>query len=241
MAKTLIEAYEEMKEGIGYDELIQTLNYYHIEIQRKRIRCPFPGHNDRHIGNCSITDRGMIYCFACGNHTDAIGLVQIQENMTFKEALKFLWTDILGRSLPDYMEHKKRPVNFNDLSFIGLTGAQGRYIWMYINRTDDVNVPTGYYIDYKSKEDGEYNVYQKERADSFFELMDTDLPTAKTLAINKCIETRSYYYGMLKMLDDPKTDLGESAKNPEFKHEATVFLNSQIQKVNRISKKIKSL
>lgn len=183
----------------------------------------------------------MIYCFACGNHTDAIGLVQIQENMTFKEALKFLWTDILGRSLPDYMEHKKRPVSFNDLSFIGLTGAQGRYIWMYINRTDDVNVPPGYYIDYKSKEDGEYNVYQKERADSFFELMDTDLPTAKTLAINKCIETRSYYYGMLKMLDDPKTDLGESAKNPEFKHEATVFLNSQIQKVNRISKKIKSL
>lgn len=126
MAKTLIEAYEEMKEGIGYDELIQTLNYYHIEIQRKRIRCPFPGHNDRHIGNCSITDRGMIYCFACGNHTDAIGLVQIQENM-------------------------------------------------------------------------------------------------------------------LKMLDNPKTDLGKSAKNPEFKHEATVFLNSQIQKVNRISKKLKSL
>lgn len=60
MAKTLIEAYEEMKEGIGYDELIQTLNYYHIEIQRKRIRCPFPGHNDRHIGNCSITDRGIL-------------------------------------------------------------------------------------------------------------------------------------------------------------------------------------
>ena len=77
MAKTLIEAYEEMKEGIGYDELIQTLNYYHIEIQRKRIRCPFPGHNDRHIGNCSITDRGMIYCFACGKpHCDAFAFLE---------------------------------------------------------------------------------------------------------------------------------------------------------------------
>lgn len=91
MAKTLIEAYEEMKEGIGYDELIQTLNYYHIEIQRKRIRCPFPGHNDRHIGNCSITDRGMIYCFACGNHTDAIGLVQIQENIGITYFLYLYW------------------------------------------------------------------------------------------------------------------------------------------------------
>lgn len=186
---------------------------------------------DGEASNSSLT-HATIKCGFCGKKLTA-------KAFDFKadKEDRFYYTS----SLPDYMEHKKRPVNFNDLSFIGLTGAQGRYIWMYINRTDDVNVPPGYYIDYKSKEDGEYNVYQKERADSFFELMDTDLPTAKTLAINKCIETRSYYYGMLKMLDDPKTDLGESAKNPEFKHEATVFLNSQIQKVNRISKKIKSL
>ena len=60
-----LDAISDMKRQIGQQELEQTLAYYGIRVTRKKMLCPFPGHNDRHLGNCVLGDRGYIRCFSC--------------------------------------------------------------------------------------------------------------------------------------------------------------------------------
>lgn len=250
---TKYDAIEEMKSEIGYNELLQVLDFYGIEVRRKKILCPFPGHNDRHIGNCSVTDRGYIHCFACGKNTDAIGLVSIKEGLGFSDAIEYLWTKILCRQLPESFHAKKKgytPIRLNDLRLIGLGNGCGRYVPAYVGVADawDVDrgkekVPDGCYADFKRKDlEGDCPVYRKERTDSIYDLIKENPDVAKGILLGKCKETTSYYQSILRSLKDPNTEYGRTAMaDPDFLEESKTYCFNKIEEIQKVSSKVKSL
>ena len=82
-----LDAINDMKRQIGQRELEQTLSYYNIRVMHKKMLCPFPGHNDRHLGNCVLGDRGYIRCFSCNRSANAIDLVMQFENLQYIQAV----------------------------------------------------------------------------------------------------------------------------------------------------------
>lgn len=240
-----LDALNEMKRQIGYSEMEQVLSYYNIRVVRKKMLCPFPGHNDRHLGNCTLTDRGYVYCFACGRKASAIDMVMMNENLEFVPALEFLWTTILGRTLPEYDKPEKRkyPVlSVKDLSFIGLNSPSIKYVRFYINLSEDKDedLPKDCYMDRDGLDN--FGIYKKERSNSFFDLIENDPKTAKGIATAKCKDTEKYYLGILKDLDDVSTEYGKTAAfDAGFKKDSKEYCLSQIEKCKFIMKKINKI
>ena len=58
---------------------------------RYQILCTNPEHNDSHIGNCVLNQKGC-FCFACGKQTNLESMVMNVLGVDFKEALKILAT-----------------------------------------------------------------------------------------------------------------------------------------------------
>lgn len=110
-------------------DAIETAGYLGIEIMRRGrnsyIRCPEHfqrlGKEDRSIGNCVLSGKGY-YCFACGAHGDAIKLVQLTENLNFRDAVlaaaKASGIDISGYAVGESKE--KFPLTAHELNLIGL-------------------------------------------------------------------------------------------------------------------------
>lgn len=240
-----LDAVNDMKRQIGQQELEQTLAYYNIRVTRKKMLCPFPGHNDRHLGNCVLGDRGYIRCFSCNKSANAIDLVMMFENLKYIQAVEFIWTTILGRSLPEYdrPERRKTPVlSVKDLEFIGICSPSARYVKSYVNCTDDKNesLPDGYFMDHDGLE--EFGIYKQERSDSFYELLENDPATAKEILAGKCRETVGRFQQVLADLDNPWTEYGRSAAyDPTFKKGAQEYCLEQIKKCNSIMNKIKTI
>ena len=64
-----------------------------VQLKRKGARyvglCPF--HDDRHIGNFSVYPRKNVFkCFACGAAGDAVRFLQLKENLSFPDAIRWL-------------------------------------------------------------------------------------------------------------------------------------------------------
>lgn len=240
-----LDAINDMKRQIGQQELEQTLAYYNIRVTHKRMLCPFPEHNDRHLGNCVLGDRGYIRCFSCNRSANAIDLVMMFENLQYIQAVEFIWTTILGRSLPEYdrPERRRAPVlSVKDLEFIGLNFPSARYVKCYVNSTDDKgeNIPDGCFMDHDGLE--EFGIYSQERSNSFYELLENDLATAKEILAGKCRETAERFQQVLADLDRPWTEYGRSATcDPAFKKETQDYCLEQIKKCNSIMNKIKTI
>lgn len=240
-----LDAISDMKRQIGQQELEQTLAYYNIRVTHKRMLCPFPEHNDRHLGNCVLGDRGYIRCFSCNRSANAIDLVMMYENLQYIQAVEFIWTTILGRSLPEYdrPERRKTPaLSMKDLEFINLKFPSARYVKCYVNSTDDKHeeLQDGYFMDHDGLE--EFGIYKQERSNSFFELLGNDPATAKEILAGKCEETAEHFKQILTDLSDPWTEYGKSAAyDPTFKKEAQDYCLSQIKKCNSIMNKIKTI
>ena len=240
-----LDAINDMKRQIGQQELEQTLSYYNIRVMHKKMLCPFPGHNDRHLGNCVLGDRGYIRCFSCNRSANAIDLVMMFENLKYTQAVEFIWTTILGRSLPEYdrSERRKSPVlSVKDLEFIGIGSPSARYVKYYVNCTGDKNeeLPDGYFVDRDGLE--EFGIYKQERSNSFFELLEGDPATAKGILAGKCRDTAERFQQVLADLDNPWTEYGKSAAfDPAFKQDARDYCMKQIRKCNSIMNKIKTI
>lgn len=240
-----LDAINDMKRQIGQRELEQTLAYYNIHVTHKRMLCPFPGHNDRHLGNCVLGDRGYIRCFSCNRSANAIDLVMMFENLKYTQAVEFIWTTILGRSLPEYdrPERRKSPVlSVKDLEFIGLLSPSARYVKSYVNCTDDKNeeLQDGYAMDHDGLE--EFGIYRQERSNSFYELLENDPVTAKAILAGKCRETAERFQKIMTDLDNPRTEYGRSAAaDPVFKNDTREYCLEQIRKCNSIMNKIKTI
>lgn len=240
-----LEAIGDMKRQIGQRELEQTLSYYNIRVTHKRMLCPFPGHNDRHLGNCVLGDRGYIRCFSCNRSANAIDLVMQFENLPYIQAVEFIWTTILGHSLPEYdrPEKRKYPVlSVKDLEFIGIGFPSARYVKSYVNCTGDKNeeLPDGYFVDRDGLE--EFGIYRQERSSSFYELLENDPVTAKAILTGKCMDTAELFQQVLTDLNNPWTEYGRSAaSDPTFKKETQDYCLNQIKKCDSIMNKIKTI
>lgn len=240
-----LDAINDMKRQIDQRELEQTLNYYNIRVTRKKMLCPFPGHNDRHLGNCVLGDRGYIGCFSCNRSANAIDLVMQFENLPYVQAVEFIWTTILGRSLPEYdrPERRRAPVlSAKDLEFIGLLSSSARYVKCYVNSTDDKNeeLQDGYTMDHDGLE--EFGIYRQERSNSLFELLESDPATAKAILTGKCRETAERFQRILADLNNPWTEYGKSAAyDPVFKQDARDYCLKQIRKCDSVMNKIKTI
>lgn len=240
-----LDAINDMKRQIGQRELEETLSYYNIRVTHKKMLCPFPGHNDRHLGNCVLGDRGYIRCFSCNRSANAIDLVMMFENLQYIQAVEFIWTTILGRSLPEYdrPERRKSPVlSVKDLEFIGLLSPSARYVKYYVNCTDDKNekLPDGYTMDHDGLE--EFGIYKQKRSDSFYELLENDPATARAILAGKCMETAERFQQVLADLSNPWTEYGRSAaSDPVFKNDSREYCLEQIKKCNSILNKIRTI
>lgn len=234
-----------MKRQIGQRELEQTLSYYNIRVTHKKMLCPFPGHNDKHLGNGVLGDRGYIRCFSCNRSANAIDLVMQFENLQYIQAVEFIWTTILGRSLPEYdrPERSRAPVlSVKDLEFIGLSSPSARYVKNYVNCTGDKNesLPDGYLMDRDGLE--EFGIYKQERSNSFYELLENDPVTAKAILTGKCMDTAERFQQILADLNNPWTEYGKSAAyDPAFKKDARDYCLNQIKKCDAIANKIKTI
>lgn len=240
-----LDAINDMKRQIGQWELEQTLSYYNIRVTHKKMLCPFPGHNDRHLGNCVLGDRGYIRCFSCNRSANAIDLVMMFENLQYIQAVEFIWTTVLGRSLPAYdrPERRRPPVlSVKDLEFIGIGSPSARYVKYYVNCTDYKNeeLPDGYFVDHDGLE--EFGIYRQERSNSFFELLENDPVTAKAILTGKCMDTAELFQQILADLNNPWTEYGRSATyDPTFKKGAQEYCLAQIRKCDSIMNKIKTI
>ena len=167
------------------------------------------------------------------------------ENLQYIQAVEFIWTTILGRSLPAYdrPERRRAPVlSVKDLEFIGLLSPSARYVKYYVNCTDDKNeeLPDGYTMDHDGLE--EFGIYRQERSNSFFELLENDPATAKAILAGKCRETMERFQRILADLNNPWTEYGKSAvHDPVFKKESQDYCLEQIKKCNTIMNKIKTI
>lgn len=240
-----LDAISDMKRQIGQQELEQTLAYYNIRVTHKKMLCPFPGHSDRHLGNCVLGDRGYIRCFSCNRSANAIDLVMMYENLPYIQAVEFIWTTILGRSLPKYdrPERRRTPVlSVKDLELIGLLSPSARYVKYYVNCTDDKNekISDGYFMDHDGLE--EFGVYRQERSNSFYELLENDPVTAKAILVGKCRNTTERFQKILADLDNPWSEYGKSAvHDPVFKKDGQEYCLAQIRKCDSIMNKIKTI
>lgn len=193
-----------MRSQIGQHELEQALSYYNIRVSNKRLLCPFPEHDDKHLGNCVLGDRGYIRCFSCGRSANAVDLVMVNERLEYVPAVEFLWTRILGRTLPEYDRTERRKVilSMQELELIGITSPSSRYVKCYINCTNDRHeqLPNGYFADHDALDN--IGIYRQERADGFFELLNSDPATAKEIAADKCRETMERLQAILQTVAD---------------------------------------
>lgn len=240
-----LDAINDMKRQIGQQELEQTLAYYGIRVTRKKMLCPFPGHNDRHLGNCVLGDRGYIRCFSCNRSANAVDLVMMFENLQYIQAVEFIWTTILGRSMPEYdrPERRRPPIlSVKDLEFIGLNFPSARHVKCYVNSTDDKNesIPDGYFVDHDGLE--EFGIYRQERSNSFYELLENDPVTAKAILAGKCKDTADRFRQVLMDLNNPWTEYGKSAAaDSVFKKDSQEYCLAQIRKCDSIMNKIKTI
>lgn len=198
-----LDAIRDMRQQIGQRELEQTLSYYGIRVNNRRLLCPFPEHNDRHLGNCVLGDRGYIRCFSCGKSANAIDLTMMYEHMDYVPAVEFLWTTILGRALPTYdrPERKNVVLSVKDLELIGIASPSSRYVKCYVNCTDDKHeqLQNGFFADHDALEN--IGVYRQERTDGFYELLKSDPGTAKEIAAGKCREAEEHLQAVLRTVN----------------------------------------
>ncbi len=53
----------------------------------RKLHCPWPDHDDKHAGNCSVKN-GNIKCWSCGKSGDCFSLVMDHDRCTFPEAVR---------------------------------------------------------------------------------------------------------------------------------------------------------
>ena len=103
-------------------DMKSTLSTLGIRVVKNAFLCPF--HNDSHIGNCRILHKDYAVCFACNTGFDSIKLVQKVNAMTFREAVLFIYTQVLGYSVPSFEKQNSGCIlNMADLRFIGVSPA----------------------------------------------------------------------------------------------------------------------
>ena len=53
--------------------------------------CPFPGHDDKHLGSFRIYPRGnYCHCFSCGGHANSIDFLMMHEKLSLEDAVRWL-------------------------------------------------------------------------------------------------------------------------------------------------------
>lgn len=102
-------------------DMKQTLDVLGIKEVKGAFLCPF--HNDKHIGNCRILHKDYGMCFACNTGFDSIKLVQKVNGTGFRDAVLFIYENVLGYPSPTVSSKKTDCVlTFQELRFLGLNG-----------------------------------------------------------------------------------------------------------------------
>lgn len=105
----------------------ETLRVLGIQVVRKAFLCPF--HKDEHLGNCRILDRDRARCFACNQSFNSIDLVMQINNLGFRDAVKFIYTNVLGIPLDLDNKTPKCILDYQQLKTIGLTASLFTKAW----------------------------------------------------------------------------------------------------------------
>lgn len=188
-------------------DFLYTLSYYNLQIRKNSILCPF--HNDRHYGSCVVhKDQKSATCYVCGSHKPggtgrritAVDLVMHYEGLSFLDAVEFLYTNILGNSLPEYGQKDRFVLSPEELKFIGIAHATGGTVSGAVNCCNKKDEPPkGKRVHYASEsEDGICAVVEDMRASSIMQLYREDPVPVLEILLGKAAETRKYYYGLIK-------------------------------------------
>lgn len=91
-------------------DIAAVVSYLQLEVKKKGnayfITCPNPEHNDTHPTNCYYKDGwNHVYCWVCGNITNAVNLIMLVNHVSYGEACDILW-EISG--CPDWYYEKKQ-------------------------------------------------------------------------------------------------------------------------------------
>lgn len=105
-------------------DMKNTLSVLGIKVVKNAFLCPF--HNDKHLGNCRIRHKDYAICFACDTGFDSIKLVQKVQNLEFRDAVIWLYMNVLGYPEPDMTKRNKTvlPLNYQEMKLIGVNGGQ---------------------------------------------------------------------------------------------------------------------
>lgn len=212
MKETKFEVLQDIKQSLTASDFMETLNFYNMTIKKNSILCPF--HNDKHFGSCMISkNKQFAKCYACGESFDAIKLVREKENMNYVNAVEFLWTTILGRTMPqvDEKEKNKRILSYNELKFIGLLHSSGKRIVVPSNAIIRFELcPEDFsYYDTDYDECDRLTIGHYVKMPSVYELYNTDRQAAICLLKGKTEETLQYYKEQKKKIIDSNTPLGK--------------------------------
>ena len=201
LTKKQIEYLNIQKQNLTASDFETVLSYYGIEIQRKSILCPY--HNDTHYGSCRILPGGTkAYCYVCTKSFNAVDLVMDNTGYSYPNALKYLWCNILGNSLPadeGKDGYAAFPLTPDELKFIGLPYYYGKA----------VNAPYGLCDRRDENPDKKRDTYDEKtgtcvlaktvRVQSLFDLYEKDRWFILGMLYRKADDTAVKYW---KMIDD---------------------------------------
>lgn len=166
---------------------------------RRSILCP--AHNDRHFGNCVLTEHGF-RCFACGGHGSVIDLVMLSENVPLVEAMGIVADCCGGREY--YQTDEKGPLPEHQVIGEGTRAFLGIH-----NRPVDKLLPADpededSFYDY-SVVTGELCRLRRVRISSspLSDLMESDWEGYRGLILGKAREKYDFYTGLLDRLRHP--------------------------------------
>lgn len=109
----------------------------HNRSRRSYCLCPFPEHHDRSIGSV-ILNGTHGYCFACNEGFDAIKLVQITQNIEFRDAVLWL-AERLGVEIDEENTAPAAPpiiIPAETLQFCGIIDVNGLKKLYTLNRLE---------------------------------------------------------------------------------------------------------
>ena len=239
MGANKLDFFYELKKEITVEDFHTTLSYYGKEVRKNSFLCPF--HHDRHYGSCVIGKDGKrAYCYVCQRSINSIELVEYFEGMEGQPAIEFLWTTILGRTLPSFEGRKRFFLDSRELEAIGISKPSGRHVIPCNAAHKSEKLPEGLQVmkDF-CDQDGICAVGSSVAMPSLYRLYDEEPGTVLWLLEKKALEIIDAYCGIMEECWNTETSCGRiCAGDVELREETLYRLHSEKENVKIILKKI---
>lgn len=240
LLKPQIDFLKEQTRNLPAEGFQAVLNYYGIAADRRRsILCVL--HDDRNRGNCYINPDGRAaYCYRCCKRIDGVDVVQKKEGLDYPRAMEFLWTRILGNSLPDADDRRSDmpPLTYDELKFIGLEACYGGTVLLPNNKCGKTEDVPGKRYEIKDP-DGGCVVADESSFPSFGRLYGSNRKFACYLMNAKADETIRRYESLIRDLGDPSTEAGSLIKTQEELLEFRGLAEERLKKARAVKSKLK--